>query len=102
MAGVRVGRVEKIELSGKLAKVSFVVQRDQQVLGTTVASVTYQNIVGQRYLGLVAGQDRVTRAARRRAASSRSNAPTRPSTSARCSTATNRCSACSTPATPTT
>ncbi|MGE2714275.1 MlaD family protein [Mycolicibacterium litorale] len=55
MAGVRVGRVEKIELQGDLAKVSFVVQSDQQLLGTTVASVTYQNIVGQRYLGLSLG-----------------------------------------------
>ncbi|WP_349269949.1 mammalian cell entry protein [Mycolicibacterium parafortuitum] len=55
MAGVRVGRVEKIELQGAEAKVSFVVQSDQQVLGTTVASVTYQNIVGQRYLGLSLG-----------------------------------------------
>jgi len=55
MAGVRVGRVESIELQGDLAKVSFVVQDDQQVLGTTVASVTYQNIVGQRYLGLSLG-----------------------------------------------
>ncbi len=56
MAGVRVGRVESIELQGDLAKVSFVVQTDQQVLGTTVASVTYQNIVGQRYLGLSLGK----------------------------------------------
>ncbi|MBB2989530.1 phospholipid/cholesterol/gamma-HCH transport system substrate-binding protein [Mycolicibacterium iranicum] len=56
MAGVRVGRVEKIELQGDLAKVSFVVQSDQQLLGTTVASVTYQNIVGQRYLGLSLGK----------------------------------------------
>ncbi|WP_166902306.1 MCE family protein [Mycobacterium sp. DL440] len=56
MAGVRVGRVEKIELDGPLAKVSFVVQNDQQLLGTTVASVTYQNIVGQRYLGLSLGK----------------------------------------------
>ncbi|GAY16452.1 MCE family protein [Mycobacterium sp. shizuoka-1] len=56
MAGVRVGRVEKIELSGKLAKVSFVVQNDQQLYGNTVASVTYQNIVGQRYLGLSLGK----------------------------------------------
>lgn len=56
MAGVRVGRVEKIELQGNLAKVSFVVQSDQHLLGTTVASVTYQNIVGQRYLGLSLGQ----------------------------------------------
>lgn len=55
MAGVRVGRVESIELQGTLAKVSFVVQAEQQVLGTTVASVTYQNIVGQRYLGLSLG-----------------------------------------------
>ncbi|MDZ7885420.1 MAG: MlaD family protein [Mycobacterium sp.] len=55
MAGVRVGRVEKIELQGDVAKVSFVVQSDQQLLGTTVASVTYQNIVGQRYLGLSRG-----------------------------------------------
>ncbi|MCV7154298.1 MCE family protein [Mycolicibacterium pyrenivorans] len=55
MAGVRVGRVESIELQGKQAKVSFAVQADQQVLGTTVASVTYQNIVGQRYLGLSLG-----------------------------------------------
>ena len=31
------------------------VQTDQQVLGNTVASVTYQNIVGQRYLGLSLG-----------------------------------------------
>jgi phospholipid/cholesterol/gamma-HCH transport system substrate-binding protein len=56
MAGVRVGRVETIELQGDLAKVSFVVQSDQQLLGTTVASVTYQNIVGQRYLGLSLGR----------------------------------------------
>ncbi|WP_319434875.1 MCE family protein [Mycobacterium sp. RTGN5] len=56
MAGVRVGRVEKIELSGKLAKVSFVVQNDQHLFGNTSASVTYQNIVGQRYLGLALGK----------------------------------------------
>ena len=56
MAGVRVGRVEKIELVGKLAKVEFVVQNDQRLFGNTVASVTYQNIVGQRYLGLSLGK----------------------------------------------
>lgn len=55
MAGVRVGRVETIELEGDLAKVSFIVQSEQQLRGTTVASVTYQNIVGQRYLGLSLG-----------------------------------------------
>ncbi len=55
MAGVRVGRVEKIELEGNLAKVNFVVQNEQTLFGNTVASVTYQNIVGQRYLGLTLG-----------------------------------------------
>lgn len=57
MAGVRVGRVEKVELEGKSAKVSFVVQDDQRLFGNTVASVTYQNIVGQRYLGLSLGKE---------------------------------------------
>lgn len=56
MAGVRVGRVETIELQGDVAKVSFVVQSDQHLFGNTVASVTYQNIVGQRYLGLSLGK----------------------------------------------
>lgn len=56
MAGVRVGRVEKIELQQSLAKVSFVIQDDQKIFDTTVASVTYQNIVGQRYLGLSLGK----------------------------------------------
>ncbi len=55
MAGVRVGRVEKIDLEGKLAKVRFVVQDEQPLFGNTIASVTYQNIVGQRYLGLSLG-----------------------------------------------
>lgn len=56
MAGVRVGRVENIELTGKLAKVSFIVENDQHLYGNTVASVTYQNIIGQRYLGLSLGE----------------------------------------------
>ena len=34
MAGVRVGRVEKIDLEGKLAKVSFVVQQEQRCTET--------------------------------------------------------------------
>ncbi|MUM15956.1 MCE family protein, partial [Mycobacteroides sp. CBMA 326] len=57
MAGVRVGRVEKIELvNNNQAKVDFVVQNDQKLFGNTLASVTYQNIVGQRYLALSLGK----------------------------------------------
>ncbi|OBK95158.1 mammalian cell entry protein [Mycobacterium asiaticum] len=57
VAGVRVGRVEKVELDGRFAKVTFVLQQEQRVFGNTVASVTYQNIVGQRYLGLSLGHE---------------------------------------------
>jgi phospholipid/cholesterol/gamma-HCH transport system substrate-binding protein len=56
MAGVRVGRVESIDLRGDQASVSFVVQSDQHLFGNTVAAVTYQNIVGQRYLQLSLGK----------------------------------------------
>ncbi|MUM21418.1 MCE family protein [Mycobacterium sp. CBMA271] len=58
VAGVRVGRVEKIVLGdGALANVTFQVHREQTLYTDTVASVTYQNIVGQRYLGLAPGRD---------------------------------------------
>ncbi|OHV05069.1 MlaD family protein [Mycobacterium talmoniae] len=55
VAGVRVGRVDKIELVDALAKVTFRVQRAQTLYTNTIASVTYQNIIGQRYLGLAQG-----------------------------------------------
>ncbi|WP_054815001.1 MCE family protein [Nocardia arizonensis] len=56
MAGVRVGRVDKMELVGTQAKVTFRVERDQKLYGNTKASITYQNIIGQRYLGLALGK----------------------------------------------
>jgi phospholipid/cholesterol/gamma-HCH transport system substrate-binding protein len=55
IAGVRVGRIEGVELADNLAKVSFRVQADQHLYGDTLAAVTYQNILGQRYLGLSEG-----------------------------------------------
>ncbi|MGH3678634.1 MAG: MCE family protein [Mycobacterium sp.] len=55
VAGVRVGRVDRVNLEGTLAKVTFRVQKDQILYGNTVAAVTYQNIIGQRYLGLSPG-----------------------------------------------
>ena len=56
MAGVRVGRVMKIDLAGdNRAKVEFVLQNDQKLLANTEASILYQNIVGQRYLDLRKG-----------------------------------------------
>ncbi|OCB46195.1 mammalian cell entry protein [Mycobacterium vulneris] len=55
VAGVRVGRVDKIDLEGTRARATFRVQRNQQLYTNTFASVTYQNIIGQRYLGLAQG-----------------------------------------------
>ncbi|MCV7191885.1 MlaD family protein [Mycolicibacterium brumae] len=60
VAGVRVGRVEKVDLvdvevNGRkqaAARVTFAIQSGQQLFDNTIASVTYQNIIGQRYLGL--------------------------------------------------
>jgi phospholipid/cholesterol/gamma-HCH transport system substrate-binding protein len=60
MAGVRVGRVSKIELGGeagaKTARVDFALQNDQKIMANTEASILYQNIVGQRYLDLRLGK----------------------------------------------
>jgi phospholipid/cholesterol/gamma-HCH transport system substrate-binding protein len=62
MAGVRVGKVEKIErgrdanLKKSVAKVTFVVQRDQTIYDDTKALVRYQNLIGQRYVALAPGK----------------------------------------------
>lgn len=57
VAGVRVGRVDSIELRGvDRARVSFRVRSNQTLYTNTLASVTYQNIIGQRYLGLSQGE----------------------------------------------
>lgn len=55
VAGIRVGRVDRVDLVGARAKVTFRVQKSQVLYTNTVASVTYQNIIGQRYLGLAPG-----------------------------------------------
>ncbi|GAB3211833.1 MCE family protein [Nocardia tengchongensis] len=53
MAGVRVGKVEKIALDKQnQAHVTFIVQRDQTLYGDTKALVRYQNLIGQRYVAL--------------------------------------------------
>ncbi|MGD9622162.1 MAG: MCE family protein [Mycolicibacterium sp.] len=56
MAGVRVGRVQSVELDGTVAKVSFIVQSDQNLYENTLASVLYENIIGQRHLALSLGE----------------------------------------------
>ncbi|GAC70004.1 MCE family protein [Gordonia soli] len=52
MAGVRVGRVESVDLDKGRARVQFIVEKDQKVLSNTQASIRYQNLIGQRFLSL--------------------------------------------------
>lgn len=57
IAGVRVGRVQNIALDAKNnAKVTFIVQSDQTLYANTKALVRYQNLIGQRYVALEAGE----------------------------------------------
>jgi phospholipid/cholesterol/gamma-HCH transport system substrate-binding protein len=58
MAGVRVGRVDTIDFGDNYqAKVGFRIQSDQHPTTTTKAVVRYQNLIGQRYIALLPGQD---------------------------------------------
>lgn len=60
-AGVRVGRVDRVDLDGTLARVTFRVPKTHVLYDDTTAAVTYQNIIGQRYLGLSPGDSAARR-----------------------------------------
>ncbi|NMN95381.1 MCE family protein [Antrihabitans stalactiti] len=63
MAGVRVGRVQSIDLvhqqvdntMAHLAKVKFEINSDQEIFHNTKGLIRYQNLIGQRYLALNPG-----------------------------------------------
>lgn len=52
VAGVRVGRVQEIEIVPTGAKVTMDVIKEQPLLSTTKIVMRYQNLLGQRYLAL--------------------------------------------------
>lgn len=57
-AGVRVGRVDAIDLvGGETARVTMGINRAQTITDTTGVVVRYQNLLGQRYLALSPGQE---------------------------------------------
>lgn len=57
MAGVRVGRINKIELDSEHnAHVEFAIQDKQRLFTNTKALVRYQNLIGQRYVALAPGK----------------------------------------------
>jgi phospholipid/cholesterol/gamma-HCH transport system substrate-binding protein len=56
IAGVRVGQVEHISVTGRrLAKVRFSVESDHTLPASVTASIKYLNLVGQRYVELAQG-----------------------------------------------
>ncbi|HEY5854588.1 MAG TPA: MCE family protein [Aldersonia sp.] len=56
ISGVRVGRVEAIDLDeNNDARIDFIVEGDQTLYGNTKALVRYQNLIGQRYVALAPG-----------------------------------------------
>ena len=58
-AGVRVGRVESIDLRGQdTARVKFTLSDDQGIFDTTTIVIRYQNLLGQRYLSLTPGEEK--------------------------------------------
>jgi phospholipid/cholesterol/gamma-HCH transport system substrate-binding protein len=54
-AGVKVGRVQKIELHRGAARVEFDLTKKQPIYTDTRLSVRYQNLLGQRYLAMLPG-----------------------------------------------
>ncbi len=55
IAGVEVGKITAVGLSGRDALISFTVDADQPLSTTTVAEVHYADLLGQRFLALVPG-----------------------------------------------
>lgn len=55
-AGVKVGRVEKIELHGTAARVTFSLSTDQPMTTSTTLTLRYQSLLGQRYVAMGRGE----------------------------------------------
>ncbi|GGO91206.1 ABC transporter substrate-binding protein [Nocardioides phosphati] len=59
VAGVKVGRVESVEVTpDNQARVTFDLVNDQKIYDSTRLKLRYQNLLGQRYLSLTAGANR--------------------------------------------
>ena len=58
VAGVRVGRVQSVEITDAGAEVGFDLVDEQPLLSTTKLVMRYQNLLGQRYLALVQDEER--------------------------------------------
>ncbi|MGI5222900.1 MCE family protein [Nocardia sp. CA-290969] len=64
MAGVRVGRVDAIEFEPDYkARLVLRIEERQRLTDTTKALVRYQNLIGQRYIALLPGEQKGTEVA---------------------------------------
>jgi len=52
-AGVRVGRVESVDLQGSQARVTFTATNEQPVTSATHLTLRFQSLLGQRYVSMV-------------------------------------------------
>lgn len=57
IAGIEVGKVNGVKLKGDNAEVDFTVAKTQHLTTSTRATVQFENLLGQRNLGLIAGSD---------------------------------------------
>lgn len=55
VAGVRVGRVDRVRLAGGVAEVQFSIKAAQPILTSTTVAIRYANLIGQRYVSLIPG-----------------------------------------------
>lgn len=56
IAGVQVGKITEVELRGTHARVAFKVDDDQPLTTTTGAAINYANLLGQRFVNLLPGE----------------------------------------------
>ncbi|HEV8063972.1 MAG TPA: MCE family protein [Acidimicrobiales bacterium] len=55
IAGVEVGKVTAVSLSGSQAVVSFSLDNSQHITSTTLATIHFENLLGERFLALLPG-----------------------------------------------
>jgi phospholipid/cholesterol/gamma-HCH transport system substrate-binding protein len=55
IAGVRIGKVDKVALKGKLADVTLKLDGDRRLTASNTLQLRYRNLVGERYVAIVEG-----------------------------------------------
>ncbi len=56
VAGVKVGKIDKVSLKGKLADVVVKLEGDRRITSSNILQLRYRNLVGERYLAISEGE----------------------------------------------